>query len=65
MTEFFVGNDYTPPALLRSVNGLDEAFVNGGWRATTSITDWRFGEGDLVEEISEAAARKRFPKAFS
>jgi hypothetical protein len=64
MAEYFIGGDYTPATLLRSADGVDEAFVDGSWRPTTSITDWRYGEGNLVEEISEAAARRQFPAAF-
>jgi len=61
---YFTSDDYIPPALLRRVEFVDEAFVAGVWRPTGSIVDWQFGHDDSVDEITEGQARAFAPHAF-
>ena len=61
---YFTSDDYIPPALLRRVEFVDEAFVAGVWRPTGSIVDWEFGHDDSVDEITEGQARAFAPHAF-
>lgn len=48
-----VGTKYQPPALLRRVGYVDQAYLGGVWRPTTAIVDWQYGHGDDVDEITE------------
>jgi hypothetical protein len=64
-TEYFTSDKYTPPALLRRVDNVDEAFVKGKWRPTPSIVDWFFGNDDFVSQVTEAEARAFAPAAFT
>lgn len=61
---YFTSDAYHPPALLRRVDFVDEAFVAGVWRSTGSIIDWQFGHDDSVDEITEDQARAFAPAAF-
>ena len=61
---YFTSDDYIPPALLRRVEFVDEAFVAGVWRPTSAIVDWLFGHDDFVDEITEDQARAFAPRAF-
>jgi len=61
---YFLSDAYHPPALLRRVEHVDEAFVAGVWRPTGSIVDWEFGHDDSVDEITEDQARAFAPHAF-
>ena len=62
--QYFPAGDYIPPALLRRVDFVDEAFVAGAWRPTGSIIDWQFGHDDWVDEVTEEQARAFAPAAF-
>ena len=62
---YFTATDYHPAALLRRVDFVDEAFVNGAWRPTQSIVDWMYGHDDFVDQISEEQARAFAPAAFT
>ena len=61
---YFTAGDYSPPALLRRVEFVDEAFVAGVWRPTPSIINWEFGHDDWVDEVTEDQARAFAPHAF-
>ena len=62
---YFTAGDYSPQALLRRVEFVDEAFVAGVWRPTGSIVDWEFGHDDSVDEITEGQARAFAADAFN
>lgn len=62
--DYFVSSKYDPPALLRRVDFVDEAFVRGAWRPTRSIVDYMFGHGDDVDPVTEEQARALAPEAF-
>ena len=62
--QYFTSEKYEPTALLRRVEFVDEAFVNGAWRPTKSIVDWMFGHDDFVDQITEEQARAFAPAAF-
>ncbi|HEY5182520.1 MAG TPA: hypothetical protein VIJ07_22575 [Dermatophilaceae bacterium] len=64
-TRYFTSEKYEPAALLRRVEFVDEAFVNGAWRPTKSIVDWMYGHDDFVDEITEDQARAFAPAAFT
>ena len=57
MIRFFTSTAYHPTALLRRTGMVDEAFVSGVWRPTTSIMEWMAGNDDFVDEITEAEAK--------
>ena len=65
MTQYFTSEKYEPAALLRRVEFVDEAFVNGAWRPTKSIVDWMYGHDDFVDQITEEQARAFAPAAFT
>ena len=62
---YFTSGAYHPPALLRRVEFVDEAFVAGVWRPTGAIVDWEFGHDDSVDEITEDQARAFAADAFN
>jgi len=65
VARYFTSTAYHPAALLRRVDFIDEAFVNGVWRPTKSIVDWMFGHDDFVDEITEVQAKAFTPAAFT
>jgi hypothetical protein len=67
MTRYFTDSMLTPPLVLRrNDDGTDEAYQGGGtWLRTTLIRDYMAGNNDFVDDISEQAARKLAPAAFT
>lgn len=63
--QFFAWAITDPATLLRRQGTVDEMFRDGTWQPTTKIVDWFFGNEDLVEQISEEAARQLAPAAFA
>lgn len=63
-TSYFTSSAYTPPALLRRTEYVDEAFVDGGWQPTKAISHWQVGQDDSVEPVSGEQARAFAPEAF-
>jgi hypothetical protein len=68
-TRYFQDTMRTPPLLLRSVRTDTElgedAWLTGAWKPTKILLDYRAGENDFVEPITDAAARKLEPQAFA
>ena len=64
-TRYYTSDKFTPPALLRRADFVDEAFVDGRWRPTKSIVNYMAGNDDFVDDISEAEARAFAPAAFT
>lgn len=66
---YYSSTRFEPTALLRRTEGpdgpTDEAFVNGAWRPSKSISDYMVGNDDHVDDLTEAQARKLAPAAFS
>lgn len=61
---YFTRDMFDPPTLLRQVEFVDEAFVDGAWLPTQAIWAWMFGHDDFVTEITETEARDFAPSAF-
>lgn len=62
--QYFIDDSYTPRALLRRIPGrLDEAWVGGEWRRTSSIIEWMAGRNDFVTPCDEIEAIKFAPEA--
>ena len=62
-TSYFTSSAYTPPALLRRTEYVDEVFVNGAWQPTQAISRWQVGEDNSVEPVSREQARAFAPEA--
>ena len=63
-TQYYRCDTYDSPMLLRRVDFVDEALVDGVWRPTGKIVDWMFGHNDSVDMITEDQARALAPAAF-
>jgi hypothetical protein len=68
-TYYFVSTKRRPPLLLRQIcdnEGLrEEAYLDGRWQQTKLLRDRRPGHNNVVDQISERAARALEPAAFS